>query len=394
MSIKAGSGFSNDPIAKKAGEEAAAIALEGLDSPKLLIVFSSVKYDQKEMLSGVESRAKGAKIIGCSDAGEITNGGTKKEGVAVMAIESDSIDFITGTGGKIEGRMREAGIQLSKEITSKCKKEELKAIITLTDVLKGNGAEVVRGIQDYMGKDFLIVGGAAGDDFLFKETFVYYENEVISSSLVGFGILGEAELGVGVRHGWIPIGRPMKVTKSEGAVLKEVDGKPAISIYEDYFGSKADKLREEPLARMAITYPLGMSMEESDELLLRDAITVNDDGSIVCAAEIPEGSEVRLMIGSQEEAILAAEDAAKKALSQLALKNKIPKAALIFNCIARNKLFGRDASKEIEAIKAVLGKDVPIIGFYTYGEQAPIGGNMELSFSCFHNETAVILLIG
>lgn len=393
MATKAGVGFSDTTEAKEAGKEACAKAVENLTAPKLILVFSSVKLDQAEVLSGIKEMAKGGRVIGCSDSGEITNFGSTKEGVAVMAIESDSMEFIFGQGGKIEGRLRQAGTMLAKDILSQVNdKSELKALVMLTDVLKGNGAEIVRGVQDELGKDFLIVGGAAGDDFQFKETFQYFDSAVQSSSLVGFGIKGTVALGVGVRHGWIPIGMGMKVTKSDGATLQEVDGKPAISIYEDYFGKKAEELKSEPLARMAITYPLGMSVEGSSELLIRDPITVNADGSIVCAAEIPVGSEVRIMIGSKDDAVSAAKDAARKAIAQLG--DKKPKAAILFNCIARQKLFGVEANDEINEIMSVLGQDTPLIGFYTYGEQAPLGGNMDLKFSCFHNETAVLLVIG
>ncbi len=209
---------------------------------------------------------------------------------------------------------------------------------------------------------------------------------------MGAGLSGSFSKGVGVRHGWDSIGLPMKVTKSEGAVLKELDGKPAVSIYEDYFGKKAEELREEPLARMAITYPLGMAVEGSDELLIRDPITVDENGWITCAAEIPEGSEVRLMIGSKDKAIEAARDAAQHALEQLG--GKSPKAVIIFDCIARQKLFGRSANDEIAAIRGVFGSDVPLIGFYTYGEIAPLGGDMKKCCSNFHNETAVIFALG
>jgi hypothetical protein len=262
----------------------------------------------------------------------------------------------------------------------------------LTDVLNGNGADVVRGVKDVLGKDYFIVGGAAGDDFLFKETYQYLNDKVLKSSTVGAGISGDIAIGVGVRHGWNPIGSPMKVTKSKGAVLEELDGKPALSIYEDYFGKKAEEIKKEPLARMAITYPLGMGAEGNAELLVRDPITVDDKGAITCAAEMPMGSEIRLMIGSKEDAIKAAKDAAVQAKEQL--KGKEPKAVIIFDCIARKKLFGRSAFEEIQAIKSVLGENVPILGFYTYGEIAPLGGNIVSCNSAFHNETSVIFAIG
>ena len=219
--------------------------------------------------------------------------------------------------------------------------------------------------------------------------------KVYTGAVVGLGISGDFKIGIGVKHGWIPVGAPKKVTKSAGSVLYELDGQPAIKIYEDYFGEEeAKQLRTETLAKLAITYPLGMRFEGSDEMLIRDPITVDEHGSITCAAEIPEGSEIQLMVGSREEAVRVAELAAQNALEQL--DGSAPKGIVIFNCIARNKLFGDKSGDEIDAIREAIGKQVPLIGFYTYGEQAPLGGevrNIEQCNSAFHNETVVICIL-
>ena len=148
---------------------------------------------------------------------------------------------------------------------------------------------------------------------------------------------------------------------------------------------------------MAITYPLGIKIPELDEYLIRDPITVDDKGSITCAAEIPEGSEIRLMIGSKEKAIEAAEDAARKLMREFEIDKAKPKLVLMFNCIAREKLFSQKAHEEIEAVMNIIGKEVPLLGFYTYGEQAPIGGetrNAEKISTRFYNETVVIFAVG
>lgn len=391
MSTKAGVGFSKATDSKKAGVEACKKAIDQVADPELIIVFSSVKYDQEKMLAGVKEVSGKTPLIGCSDAGEIITQGPREKGVAVMAIKSDKIDFVTATGGMINNKPQQAGRDLAKEIKNKAKINP-SCLMILSDVLTGNGADIVRGIQAEFSDEVLLFGGAAGDDFLFKKTFSYLDNKVLSSSLVGVGFMGNFSIGIGVRHGWEPIGLPMKITKSEGAVLKEVDNKPAVRIYEDYFGKKAEELKKEPLARMAITYPLGMKIEASDEFLIRDPITVNEEGAITCAAEVPEGAEVNLMIGSKEEAIKAAEKAAITAKEQL--KGKTPAAIIVFNCIARNKLFGRYADKEIKVIKSILGENVPLIGFYTYGEIAPFGISGKYRKSYFHNETVVIVAIG
>ncbi|PIS16354.1 MAG: hypothetical protein COT61_04350 [Candidatus Portnoybacteria bacterium CG09_land_8_20_14_0_10_44_13] len=399
MAIYAGVGSSeNSADSKQAGFEACKKAIKkiGDEKPDFTFTFSSVAFNQEELVSGVAEASNEAPGIGCSDAGEITSDGPNSKSVVVMAIKSDSIVFTSGLSENIKSGAREAGRAVAESIKNKAK-EPLRTFIMLPDVLTGNGADTVRGVLDALGANFPVVGGAAGDDFLFKKTYQYCDGKVSSGAVAGVGLSGKFSFAIGVRHGWMPVSQPRKVTKSKGAVVHTIDNKPAISVYEDYFGSKAEELRKEPLARMAITYPLGLKVPDLDEYLIRDPITVDENGAITCAAEIPEGSEVRLMIGSKEKAIEAAQYAAKKVMSDLESENAKPKFALMFNCIAREKLFAQKAKDEIDAVMEILGKDVPLLGFYTYGEQAPLRGetkNQKLIQPKFYNETVVIFAGG
>ena len=396
MSIHSSVGVAIGDDAYTVGANACHDALTNLggEKPNLFIVFASSKYDQEKMLAGVRSIAKEALVVGCSTAGEITTDGpVKKNSVSIMALASDTIRFYAGVGEDIAKGPRAAGKKAADEV-KKQTKEKLNAFMMFPDVLVGNGADIVRGVLDSLGEHFPVVGGAAGDDFAFVKTFQYLNDKVYSGAVIGLGLVGEFKIGIGVKHGWIPIGIPKKVTKSAGSVLHELDGKPAISIYDDYFGESAKSLRTETLAKLAITYPLGMKTAGSDEMLIRDPITVDAQGSITCAAEIPEGSEIQLMIGSREEAVKVAKVAAQKAMEQL--DGASPKAVIIFNCIARNKLFGERSGEEITAIQEAIGRSVPLLGFYTYGEQAPLGGEVRNINKCnpaFHNETVVICVL-
>ncbi len=397
MNLKAGVGFGDGEDSYIVGANAIQDAIDhlGEPNPDMVFVFSSVKYDQQKMLDGVRSVAGSALVVGSSTSGEIvTQGPLKEKSVAVMAIKSPDIKYFVGVGENIGNGPREAGKKAAEEV-KKQSGNDLKSFIMLPDVLVGNGAEIVRGVLDSLGEHFPVVGGASGDDFAFKKTYQYVNDKVYSGAVVGLGLTGQFKMGIGVKHGWIPVGESSKVTKSSGSVVHEIDGKPAISIYESYFGEKeAEVLKSETLAKLAITYPLGMRVEGSDELLIRDPLTVDENGSITCAAEIPEGADIRLMIGSKEEAVKVAKKAAENALEQL--DGSKPKAIIIFNCIARNKLFGERSGDEINAIQEALGKDVPLIGFYTYGEQAPLGGevkNIEKCNPAFHNETVVICVL-
>jgi len=391
--IKTAVGTSDNKDPFKAGSSACQQAIDKVGGQaELIIVFSSVSYDQAKMISGVRSVSKEIPLVGCSDSGEITANGPTSEQVAVMALDADNIDFVIGVGLGTDKDSYAAGMAAAKEVKEKSTKE-LSLLMTFLDGLAENGAAVVRGLQEVLGKNLPIVGGSAGDDFLFKKTFQYYNDRIMTNAVISIGFSGEFIFGVGVRHGWEPVGLPMKVTEAKGSRIIKVNNRPALSIYEDYFGKKAEELIKEPIAKMAYTYPLGMSVKGSEELLIRDVVIANEQGEITCAAEIEEGSEIRLMLGEEERAILAAREAAKQALSQL--NGVEPKAIFVFNCMARKKLLGINVKNEIDAIQDVLGKDVPLIGFYTYGELAPLAGEIgPKCHSVFHNETMTLMVLG
>lgn len=398
MAINAGVGLSHNKDSYQAGYEAAKLAIKqsGGNDPDFVMAFASSSFNQDELVRGIREASSNALMIGCTDAGEITNAGPSTKSVGVMAVKADNIKFTTGLGRNVKDGARQAGQAVAKEVKDKAP-ELFRAFLMLPDVLTGNGAEIVRGVLDVLGPHFPVIGGAPGDDFVFEKTYEYRDGEVASGAVAGVGLSGNFSMGIGVRHGWIPIGIPMKVTKSEGAVVHELDGRPAVSIYEDYFGQKAEELRKEPLAKMAITYPLGIKVPDIDEYLIRDPITVDEKGSITCAAEIPEGSEIRLMIGSKEKAIEAAQDAAGHLMKEFEIDKAKPKLVLMFNCIAREKLFGQKAVDEIQAVMRIIGENVPLLGFYTYGEQAPINGEIRDVEKCnprFYNETVVMFAVG
>lgn len=393
MAILVGVGSSHKQNEKEAVQEAFAQATKPLNGhpPSFLMLFASpTTYKQEPLIKSLKTKSPESLLIGCSTSGEITSAGSTDNSVALIAIYSDTMRFVPGVGNNIKENPRLAGKEFAEDILKRSGGEKPRTALILPDGLAGNGADIVRGILDVFGKDFKLAGGAAGDDFLFKQTFEYIDDKVLSGSVVGVGLFGDFKFGIGVKHGWIPLGTPRTVTKSESNILYELDGKPAIEIYDDKFGKDKKVIsRKEPLARLAITYPLGIAIPDQDEYLLRDPITVDEHGAITCAAEVPEGSQVYIMIGSREEAIEAAEVATKMAISQVEGSNV--KAVLLFNCIARKKLFMRKKQEEIDRIIDVIGSQVPLIGFYTYGEQAPMGGKI---VTCsFHNETDVLFVL-
>ena len=399
MSIFAGVGRMLGEDAQEVGRVAAQKALDQLASKTdlevgLVLVFASSKYDQAALLAGVRS-VSAAPLVGSSTAGEITADGPSEQTAVVMMLAGEEVVFTVGRSDQIlKDDSHQAGREMARRLQEA--NRDISSLVIFPDVLVGNGADVVRGIQSVFGKTFPIVGGASGDDQAFRQTYQYYQDQVLSQSVVAVGISGNYRFGVGVRHGWIPIGLPMKVTRSDGAVVHEIDEKPAVEIYKDYFGESNTKKLEGDKAvytnKSVLTYPFGITEQGQSETLIRFATDVSPEGSITCAAEIPQGSEIRMMIGNKDKAIEASQIAALQSQEGLESNQSIG-AAIMFNCIARHNLFGEDANQEIQAVREVLGNDVPLIGFYTYGEQAPVDGvtrDIKQCESSFHNETIVI----
>ncbi len=385
------------------GVSAASVALSDLQQkkpgalPVVVYLFVSINYDFALVIKGIRSViGEEVLIVGSSTAGEISNAGpAPRPSVALMFLYSDSIHFTSAIANDISTDSQKAGSDVAFSILQNSP-EALKLVMMFADGLKGNGSAILRGLISHLGDQFPIVGGSSGDNGHFVETKQIFQNSAYTDSVVGVGISGPLEFSVGVNHGWSAVGAPRTVTNATGTVVHTIDNEPALSLYAQYLGEdEIANLKSTTLGAVALSYPLGIKDNQSGEMLLRAPFAVQPDGSIVCGGEVKTGSIIQLMIGTKEDAILAARKAAETAMAGLGKK---PEAAFIFSCHVRNTLYANleASSAEVSAIQEVIGSDVPMIGFYTYAEQAPVGGVTHNIHSCnpeFHNETVVLVLI-
>ena len=393
MSIWVGVGSSKDSDSYQAGREAAthALAQMGFSTCTFVLVFGSARFNQEALIQGVRSVTQKAPLVGCSTAGEITADGPAKRSVVVTAIRSDKLVVTTGLGKNLELNPRQSG---EKVATPAFEARALNPHLFLMfpDGVSGNVAETIRGAQSMLGTSFPIVGGAAGDDFLFRKTYQYHFDTVASHATTGALLAGDVAVSFGARHGWRPLGKPRLVTRSNANVVYELDGRPPVNLYKEYFGQGAKELQQEWLARTTIIYPLGMSIPDEEEYMLRNVLQVAPQGHMIYAGEVPEGNSVRLMMGSKEDALSAAHAAAQQA--RKGLRSKKPRLALIFSSASRAKLFGREAIAEVQVIQEAIGEEVPVAGFYGYGELAPLSSERYLGQTYYQNETLVVVLLG
>ena len=108
---------------------------------------------------------------------------------------------------------------------------------------------------------------------------------------------------------------------------------------------------------------------------------------MILAGDVPVDSKVQLMMSSVDGIADGAEQAAKLAMNDRKVK---PQLALLVSCVGRKLVMNQRVEEEIERVQEVIGPDVAVTGFYSYGEMAPFAEN---TFCELHNQTMTLTLI-
>jgi len=359
----------------------------------LAIVFASVDFSCAALLKAINIYLEGAPIIGCSSAAIISNQGIFKHGLVIMLLGFlKDVYFNTACVKDIKTKTPlSAGQELGEKLLYGLRDIPRDLSIIFSDGLIDEGSNLIYGLQERLGRSFPLVGASASDNLAFKRTYLYYNQEVFSDAACGILWGGKLNFGLGVKHGWKPLGKPHRVTRASGNIVYEIDGAAAAKVYEGYLSCDLIRLRKE-LKRVSILYPIGIYLPGEEEYLLRNILSIEDDGALVFQGNVPQESLIRLMIGTKESCLSATRQAQEEA--KKGLFGRKSSFVFIFDSISRYILLGRGAGKELEIIKEGLGKDTPIIGLYTYGEQAPLKAINYQGRAYFHNQTITILAIG
>ncbi|MCA9407377.1 MAG: FIST C-terminal domain-containing protein [Candidatus Omnitrophica bacterium] len=355
----------------------------------IALVFVTAHYNPKLVLPPLQKILNQCNLIGCSTAGLILSDNIKTSGLSLLLITSDDLKIGAGVINNIDQNdIMDSGNRFARNCLENYGQYNRHLFLFFIDGLLKNTSTFLKGMQASLGNAFPIIGGGNCDDFHFKNTFLFYKDQVLRQAAAGVVLGGHSVTGVCSYHGWKPLGKPRIINKSTGNVINIIDNKPAAHLYTEYFGEEVENFRKHNLGMMEILYPLGIYVEGSNEYLLRNAVDFLDDGSIVCQGDVPQGAEAHIMIGNKDFCRQAAIRAAQEV--QDALNGQDIKLVFIIESMARLKLLGRMAYQEILEIRNIFGASVPIFGIYTNGEIAPFQTVEKIRKSYLLNESIVI----
>ena len=354
------------------------------DSPStLVIVFGAPEYrDDKAALAELRAAFPTSVIIGCSTSGEIyeTKIFDRSLAIAVARFERSTIRHITAPIANASAS-HEAGAALASALIA----DDLKGVFVLSDGLQVNGSELVRGFASKLPDDVVITGGLAGDGPRFEKTWIISEGELVSGSVTAVGLYGEnLSIGHGSRGGWDPFGPRRQVTRAENNVLFELDGRPALDLYKEYLGDRA-----EGLPATGLLFPLALLSESQGQIVVRTILGIDEEQkSLTFAGDVPTGARVQLMKANFDRLIEGAEEAAEGAGVDMETGEE-DILTIAISCVGRRLVLSERTEEEVEATADILPDKSIQVGFYSYGEISPTSsGPCEL-----HNQTMTLTTI-
>jgi hypothetical protein len=406
MSTKAGVGMSRHHNPNVAGREAAEQALKkaGVSKPDFVFMFGSIGYDQPSLVQTVREATGGAPLSGCSAEGTIDGDDADESNfsVVVSAISSDNLQWHNGLAAGLEADPRAVGKRVAKDLLAHLSTDTiglfifpdgLKDFVVPTENLVDN---FFAGLEENLPSErFLPMwGGGANTNFdnMALPSYQYCDDEVITDGVSYALLSGKARAGWAISHGCIPIGGERIVTRGQGNIIYEIDGKPAMEVFEEYIpeGALTD---DRDWWRYAISLALcfkAPSYMKDEEYIVRGMPSVSmADGSITVQTEVPEGTSVWLSSRDKEKISTGFDRMAAQIKEQLGAEK--PKLVFQFECATRGKLMFREQEKLqiLKRFRQSLVTDAPWVGFYTAGE---IGSVEEHNLR--HLYTSVVLALG
>lgn len=350
-------------------------------SPNLAFVFASPTVDISEV--DALFRERDIEYIGCSTAGEIQNKNLLNDGLSTLLcdLKGDSWHLV-------KGEYDSSVLESAKHIATEAKaKFENFGIILFSGGIAVDGAQIVNGIKEIVGKEIPLFGGLAGDSLNFLKTFAYasgFKTENGYAALI-FNT-DKVKLEGLATSGWDGMGMNNTITKASNNVVFEINNEPALDEVMKYFGQELFDFPEDQGDVMTFPdqFPLEVSTDKGSSFLRAIVYTNIKDRSLIMAGSVPEGSTFKYCPNPDISVVTETVSLYDK---NFAKKEDID-AVLMISCLIRFHSFGPLFAQEVDSIYNLWEK--PMAGFLSYGE---IGNTGDQKIAEFHNATCSLVAL-
>ena len=354
-----------------------------LDSPRTLVLaFAAPEFGrQAGPFAELDAAFPQSVIAGCSTAGEIAGTTVSDMSISVVIVRFEhtglrrALTSVDSAAGSFDAGARLAG-QLGGD--------GLRAVFVLSDGLNVNGTPLVDGLTRHLPAGVIVTGGLAGDGDRFGSTWILDRAQALEHRVCAVGFYGERlRVGHGCDGGWSDFGPERLITRSEGNVLFELDGKPALELYKTYLGERAHGL---PGAGLLFPLAVRRAGQAGGDALVRTILAIDEtQQSLTFAGDVPQGGVARLMRANTDRLIGSAGKAACAAGGGVA--DTDDSLVISVSCVGRRLVLGERTEEEVEIVEDSAPRHATHVGFYSYGEISP---PLHGGASGLHNQTMTV----
>jgi len=224
---------------------------------------------------------------------------------------------------------------------------------------------LLRGLSTSL-KNTPLLGGSAADNDISGKWSVFSRDGRFTSGAVLTLVSWPGDVAIPWASGALPTTFKATVTRVEGRVIRELDGKPAAQVYNGWLeGSLQAELSSGAsiLAKTSFT-PLGVMRPTGITLLHPERIV--DGTGIACFAAVSKGEQVALVKSTKLG--MQGRPASIIARALGGTDGRKPKGVLLAYCAGCMLAIDPDTKPMVDAIRKVIGT-APLAGSFHFGEQ-------------------------
>ena len=339
--------------------------------PSLAIVFISISLDRTAICKILDEA--GIVIFGATTHGEFIDEELGKGSAAILLMDINPAHFSIFFAEYPDKNYREVASNIARSAKAVF---DHPAFLVSGSHMETDAELLLFGFEDVIGKQVNVYGGMAGDDYGFREQYVFTNHHSSNRGIVALALDEDKVTIKGIATcGWKAVGTMRTVTKSEGNHVYTVDDIPVLDLTAKYGGlENIEEGNSQVAMEIAVNFPLQLQREVGDPVMRPGLLIDWKDRSYYCSGSVPQGSKVRFSIPPDFDVM----EKVIKGVEELKA-SQMPEAdaLVIFSCAGRILALGPLMNREIEGIKNVW--NVPMAGMFSSAELArATNGNLEM----------------
>lgn len=328
-----------------------------ITNPKGVIFFASSAFNPGVVSDAMQNAFTGSSCIGCTTAGEIVSGKMLSNSLVALLLGDDVLEDIcveSVANIKNENNIPAAFDRFSDHFSTSVAAMDVGQCVGIILIDGMSGAE--ERLMDTIGNltDIIFIGGSAGDDLQFKQTFVFANGKASSNAAALCIMKLKRGFDVIKTQSFRSTNKKLTATEVNEAERRVVsfNHKPAVMAYAEVLGCSPEEA-----ANRFMSNPVGL-MDGAEPYIRSPQRFDQDDMIFYC--NIKKGMTLELM-----EATNIVEDT-KKAVGEKIRELGSVNGIIDFHCILRTLELRQ--KNQCDAYGAIF-TNIPTIGFSTYGEE-------------------------